>query len=65
MADLARAKLEGTLPALRSVRLEERIKQPRGFVYDRIVWTPPGELAGVFEDAEVELVVWLRGIKGA
>ncbi|MCJ1318340.1 hypothetical protein MMC15_003668 [Xylographa vitiligo] len=60
LEELARGKKQGTWPGLRAVRLEERIKQPRGFRYDRLVWQPPGELAGLFEEVGVELVVWLR-----
>ncbi|MCJ1378820.1 hypothetical protein MMC17_001919 [Xylographa soralifera] len=61
LLEVARGKRGGRWPGLRAVRLEERIKQPRGFRYDRVVWQPPLDLLRAFEEVGVELVVWLRG----
>ncbi|MCJ1401439.1 hypothetical protein MMC11_004652 [Xylographa trunciseda] len=59
LEEIARGKNE-RWPGLRAVKLEERIKQPKGFYYDRVVWMQPRELVELYKEVDVTLEVWLR-----
>jgi hypothetical protein len=48
------------LPELAFIWLEERIKAPRGFEYDRLPMPPAPPLAEALHDAGVKFRLWLR-----
>ena len=59
------AASEDTPLSLNDLTIEERIKHPKGFSFDRHVWQPPSHLRETLVREAIDLQVWLRKPMGS
>lgn len=61
LSELMEANIMSSGPFnLRAIRIDERIKGPRGFGYGRHIWDLPAPLRSICSDTGIEFTGWLR-----